>query len=246
MKSNKKNVFKKCLFLAFLIIIITIVISISIKYSVVGEKTLPYSIEKILIVSTVDTTNNEDTENLWNISLSENNNVFIYIDKSKETTTDTIKEISLENFTITKNPQIGNIFLYRPTGELKNLYEHSTQNYLNDKITYTGARVDTLNTLEIGNEGGMMGFRVSLNDIGSYVSNNYDEELVYDGTLLNKAGITANQLEFSMSFDIIISLNSGVEFQGTISLDLPAGDIINEKEPYIEITDFSDVIFKRL
>jgi hypothetical protein len=246
MESNKKNVFKKCLFLAFLIIIITIVISISIKYSVVGEKTLPYSLKKILIVSTVDTSNNEDEANLWNINLSENNNVFIYIEKSNETTTDTIKEISLENFTITNSPKIGNVFLYRPTGDLKNLYEHSTQNYLNDKITYTGARVDTLNVLEIGNEGGMMGFRISLNDIGNYVSNNYDEELVYDGTLLDKAGITAEQISFSMSFDIKISLNSGVEFQGTILLDLPAGDIINEKEPYIEITDFSNVIFKRL
>ena len=29
-------------------------------------------------------------------------------------------------------------------------------------------------------------------------------------------------------------------------LDLPAGDIISEDEPYIEFTDFSDIISKRI
>ena len=81
MKTNKINIFKKCLFLAFLIITITIVFSVIIKYHVEGETTLPYSIEKILIVSRVDTKSNEDAENLWNVSLTENNNIFITIKK---------------------------------------------------------------------------------------------------------------------------------------------------------------------
>lgn len=245
MKTNKINILKKCLFLAFVVISITIVFSIAIKYDVEGESTLPYSIEKILIVSRVDTQNNDDSENLWNINLTENNNVFVYIKKNK-TTNETIHEIKIDNFKINTPPKIGNIHIYRPTGDLNNLYEYSEQNYLDSNITYTGAKVDTLKTLEIGNQGGMMGFRISLKDIGKYVSNNYDEEITYDGTLLNKANIKQEDISFSMSFDITITLDSNISFKGTINMNLPSGDIINNQEPYIEITNFEDIIFKRL
>ena len=246
MKLTKKNILKKCLFLAFIIIVITIVISIIIKYNVEGETTFPYSIEKILIVSRVDTANNEDAENLWNINLTENNNVFIYIKKNENTTNETIKEIKINNFKIVSKPSIGQVVIYRPTGDLNNLYEYSEQDYLKDSITYTGAKVDTLKKLEIGNEGGMLGFRVSLEDIANYISNNYEEEIIYDGSILNKVNISNEDIKFSLSFDLNINLNNDVNFVGTINLDLPSGDIVNEKEPYVEITDFNNIVFKRI
>ena len=246
MKLTEKNILKKCLFLAFIIIVITIVISIIIKYNVEGETTLPYSIEKILIVSRVDTANNEDAENLWNINLTENNNVFIYIKKNENTTNETIKEIKINNFKIVSKPSIGQVVIYRPTGDLNNLYEYSEQDYLKDSITYTGAKVDTLKKLEIGNEGGMLGFRVSLEDIANYISNNYEEEIIYDGSILNKVNISNEDIKFSLSFDLNINLNNDVNFVGTINLDLPSGDIVNEKEPYVEITDFNNIVFKRI
>lgn len=246
MKQIKIDMLKKCTFLAFIIIAITIVISIIIKYNVEGEVITPYYIEKILIISRVNSQNNEDSENLWNISLAENNDIFISLKKDNNSTTDTIKNIKINNFKIISSPQIGKICVYRPTGDLSNLYEHSEQNYLDGSIIYTGARVDTLKTLEIGNEGGMIGFRISLEDIGKYISNNYEEEIVHDGSLLTKAGIPAENIKFSISFDLTINLNNDIGFQGTVNLNLPSGDIINEKEPYIELTDFSDVVFKRL
>ena len=107
----KKDLIKKCLFLAFLIIAITVVIAIIAQYNVEGEKSLPYSLNKILVVSRIDTQNNEDPNNLWNVSLTENNNIFIYINKSKDTN-DTIKEIKLENFTVITKPLKGNIKIY--------------------------------------------------------------------------------------------------------------------------------------
>ena len=243
----KKDLIKKCLFLAFLIIIITIVISIVAQYNVKGEKKLPYSIDKLLIISRIDTKNNEDPNNLWNISLTENNNIFIYINKTQNTD-ETIKEIKLENFKITAKPQKGNIKIYRPTGDLNNnnLYEHSTQNYLNSNITYTGAPLDTLKNLEIGNTGGMLAFRISLENLGNYVSNNYDEEIIYDGNLITKAGLTIEDIKFSVSFDLLITLNSDITFKGTIHLNLPNTDILTNSESYLEITNFDNVIFKRI
>ena len=94
----KERIFKKCLFAAFLVILFTIVISIMIKYDVEGEKELPFSIGKILIISTVDGKLNEDIENIWNIGVTQVNDLYMYIDKTIEDDEQTIKEIKIENF----------------------------------------------------------------------------------------------------------------------------------------------------
>lgn len=246
MKTNTKNALKKSIFIAFLIVLITVVFSIVVRYDVEGEDNLPYSLERILIVSKVSTSNNEDPANLWNISLEEDNDVYLYITKTDEESEDTIQSITLENFTVTNQAKIGEPVIYRPTGDLNNLYDLSEQNYLGSSITYTGASVDTLKTLEVRNEGGTIGFRASLENLGNYVSNNYDEEIVYDGNLLTKAGIPLENIQFSISFDILITLNNNVTFKGTINLDFPNDDIITNPESNLEITDFSDVVFKRV
>lgn len=246
MKSNTKNIIKKSLFLAFLLIAITIVISIVIRYDVEGEKSLPYSVAKILITSHAFANDSEiKNENfIWDINLKENNNIYVYIDKKNKETKETIKEIKINNFKVTSKPKIGNVTIYRPTGDLgADLYKYSEQNYINSEIKYTGAKVDTLKNLEIRNEGGMLGFRISLEDLGNYTSN---ESVIYNGSLLSKIGITNEDLKFSMTFDLIITLDNNVSFIGTFNIDLPCGDIINENEPHIELTDFSDVIFKRI
>lgn len=241
----KKDIIKKCLFFSFLIIAITIVISIVVKYNVEGEKTLPYKLDKLLIISRLDTENNNDETNLWNINLNQNNNIFIYLSKTNNTD-ETIKEIKLENFKITSKPKIGNIKIYRPTGDLNNLYEYSKQDYLNSNITFEGSSVDTLKNLEIGNTGGMLGFRISLENFGNYISNNADEELIYDASLLQKAGVNLEDTKFSISFDILISLNSNITYKGTIDLNLPTENIIDDPESFIEITNFDNVVFKRI
>lgn len=246
MKKNTKNAIKKSIFIAFLIVAVTIVFSIVVKYDVEGEASLPYSLEKILIVSKVSTSNNEDPNNLWNISLEEDNDVYLYITKTDENSTDTIQSVTLDNFTVTKEASIGEPVIYRPTGDLNNLYDLSEQNYLGKSITYKGAKVDTLKTLEIRNEGGTIGFRASLENLGNYVSNNYDEEIVYDGSLFTKAGISVENIRFSVSFDILITLNNNVTYKGTINLDFPNDDIITNHESSREITDFSNVVFKRV
>ena len=245
MKTNTINIFKKALFLAFILIIITIVISIVIKYDVEGEKSIPYTVKKILITSHVDANDSEEkTENIWNVDLKEDNNIYIYIEKNDKETKETIKEVKINNFKTTEKSQIGNVKIYRPTGDLGNeLYKYSEQDYLNSEIIYTGATVDTLKNLEIRNEGGMIGFRTSLEDLGNFTSN---DSVTYDGNLLSKIGVTNDKIKFNLSFDLTITLNNNVNFTGTFNLNLPCGDIINEVEPHLELTDFSDIIFKRI
>lgn len=243
MKTNTVNVLKKSLFLAFILIATTIVISLSIKYNVEGESA-PYSIEKIQITSHIDAKDSgNQSENIWDVNLKEDNNIYIYISKNKNIK-NTIKEITINNFKITQKPKVGNIKIYRPTGDLgKDLYKLSEQNYFNNKITYTGSTVDTLKNLEIRNEGGMMAFRVSLENIGNYTSN---EGITYNGSLLSEIGLTNDDVSFKISFDLNIILDDGQSYIATVSLNLPSGNIINETEPLMEITDFKDIVFKRI
>ena len=240
----KNNLLKKCLFLLFLAIIILIVVFIMAKYDVEGEKRLPFSISKILIVSTVNGQANDDNENIWNINIEQVNDIYMYVEKTSESE-EIIKEIKLENFVINQKPQIGDLNLLRPTGELSNLYAQSSQNYINEGITYLGGVIDDMKTLEISNTGGILGFRFALKNIGTYISNE-NEEINYDGRLLDKLGISIDSIKFNVSFDIIITTNKDVNYKGTINLEMPVETIITEGNSSKEITDFSDVVFKRV
>lgn len=242
---EKSNVFKKCLFFSVLTIILLFVVCIMLRYEVEGEKELPFSINKMLIVSTVDGQRVEDESNIWNIDIRQVNDVYIYINKTDSNKGELIKEISIENFNIVSYPQKGNVKVYRPTGELENLYQYSEQDYLNSKITYVGERIDDLKALEISTTGGMIGFRISLDELGKFISNE-GEEISYDGSLLKNININNDEIKTNLTFDLIIETNENIKFKGTFNLELPKGNIIEEGSSSLEITDFSDVIFKRI
>ncbi|MBP3596022.1 MAG: hypothetical protein J6J60_01275 [Clostridia bacterium] len=244
---DKKELIKRIIFFVFLAVMIGVVVFIMKRYEVEGEKTLPFNIEKILVISTVDGKKNEDAQNLWNISLSQVNDVFIYMNKNEDINKDiTIKDITLENFKVSTTPKKGTLKLYRPTGELNNLYTYSQEDYLNKSLTFTGAKIDDLKNLEISNIGGVMAFRTAIENLGSYVSNE-DVEIAYNGSLLSKVGITLEDIKFNLSFDMIIQTSDKVFFKGTINTtNFPAGDIITNGRANTEITDFSNIVFKRI
>ncbi|MBO5398238.1 MAG: hypothetical protein J6A36_04845 [Clostridia bacterium] len=238
------NLFKRVIFIALIVIFITVGLTIMLKYEVEGEKSLPYEIDKILMVSTVDGDFTEDEQYIWNINVTEINDLYIYID-SKEETDETIKQITIENFNLVRAPQKGNVKIYRPTADLDNLYTYSEQDYLNDKIVYTGGKIDDMKSLEIANNGGILGFRLALEDLGRYLSNE-DEEIIYDGRLLQNLGVSLEEIKLQLSFDIIIETNSNIKYKGSLSMEMPTDEIIEKGSSKIELTDFSNVIFKRI
>lgn len=240
----KKNLFKRCIFIAVIVMILTVVFSIMIKYDVEGEKELPFSISKILLVSTVNGNVVDDPENIWNIDISQINDIYMYINKTADGD-QTIREIKIENFVLNKSPQKGKLKILRPTGELSNLYTYSEQNYLESSITYQGGVIDDLKSLEIANNGGILSFRCALENVGKYVSNE-NEEIIYDGNLLKNLGVSVEELFFNLSFDVIITTSDNISYKGTLNLDMPINTIIEEGSSNKEITDFSDVVFKRI
>ena len=118
-------------------------------------------------------------------------------------------------------------------------------NSINSNIEYIGGEIDDLKTLQINNSGGILGFRVKLENLGEYISNE-DNEIVYDGTLLNKVGITLEEIKANISFDLTIKTSDNISYKTTISVDLPVGNIIEEGTSSIEINDLNQLVFKRV
>ena len=238
-----KNIIKRIVFVVLIAGAILAVTFIMLKYNVEGEKNLPFSISKIFIVSTVDGQANDDPENIFNVSIEQVNDVYIYFDKTIEDE-QTIKEVKLDNFTITKSPEKGTPKILRPTGELSNLYTYSEEDYLGKSITYVGGRIDDMKALEISNDGGVLGFRSSLTGLGNFVSNE-TTEISYDGSLLSGLGINIENIKYTLNFDIIITTSENINFKGNMELNLPLENVIQNGTESIELTDFNDIIFKR-
>ncbi len=247
MKKSSSNILKKCLFFAAFIIVIALVIFVMVRYSEEGEKELPFYINKILLISTVDGEKVDDEENIWDINVTQVNDAYIYIEENEKNVGSkvTIESVSLENFTITEAPQKGNVKILRPTGDMPTLYANSSDNYLESSILYMGDRVDDMKAGDIGNKGGTIGFRCAVADLGNFVSND-TEMVIYDGRLLENLGIKEEEIKTSLSFDIVIETSQHVKFKGTISIDMPVSGVLENGSSNIEITDFSDVIFKRI
>lgn len=240
----KENLIKKCIFFSFIVVIIMISISIMIKYNVEGEKVLPFSIKKILLVSTVNGDVKDDPDNIWNIGVSQVNDIYVYINKTMDTDV-VIDEIKFSDFSLDQAPKKGSVKLLKPTGELSNLYSYSTHDFWNEGVTFYGAKLDDLKSLEIANNGGMIGFRLSLEELGTYLSNE-NIEIKYDGNLLKNINITEEDVKFNVGFNITIKTSDRNMYQSRIKLDLPVEGMLEKGSSSQELTNFKNLVFKRV
>ena len=80
-KEVKKRILKKYIFISFLLIAISVSILLMVKYNVEGEKNLPLELNKIIIKSTINAQSNA-SENLWDLNLEQNNDIYIYFKKN--------------------------------------------------------------------------------------------------------------------------------------------------------------------
>ena len=56
---------------------------------------------------------------------------------------------------------------------------------------------------------------------------------------------TDSNIDFTISFDLIIETESNHRFKSNISLNLPTGNILEDGVGTLEDTEMKDVIFKR-
>lgn len=239
-----KKIVHICIILGIIVLILIIAEIIMLRYQVEGETNLPFEISKMIVVSTAESNEIEaaaDTK--WNFSVNQYNDIYLEIQKNDEYSKNTnIKNITFENFIIEKNSGAENIKLYRANSEGKIVEDEA--HLVGSSLTYKGEKETNLDELKISNQGSIILLR-SVNQNVCEVRSN-DEEIVHDGTLLAKGNANSEDLNYKLSFDIIIETSRNIKYKGTITIDLPTGDVKTQGKTQLEKTDFSDVIFKRM
>lgn len=238
-----KKYFKISLILAIIFILVFIIFLIILKYELEGEKRedLPFYIDKISLVSTADGLKNENnTEFLWNGDLLQINDIYITVSKNENLQNNILENVILENFEITY-PEKGNINLSRI---IKN--EDTSNNYIIENLNqykFIGGESTSLEELTISNQGGNIGLRIINNDLGTYESN--EEEINYDGRILNLENIKNDEIKFKIKFDILLEIFDGNRYKTNVELELPVGDILTNGVEVIEYDSIDNLIYKR-
>lgn len=242
--TNTKQ-FHMCMVLVIIVAILFVAGVISLKYNVEGEGTPPFTISKVSVISSVDGTDVEGSEEKWNLKVNQNNDIYLYIKKNEDYKyTETIADIKLENFNITQSPKVGQIKLLKPDADAENvIFRNSTENET-QSIIYEGDIESNMKLMKISNQGGLVVFRYVISELGNYTSN--DDEQINHNELLKKLSINNDDLKFKVSFDVSINLDSNKSYKANMSLELPVGNVVDDGIQSQENTDFKNIVFKRM
>lgn len=240
---TKTKSFHICMIMVIIVVILFIVGMLVLRYSVEGETNMPFELSKIAIISSQEGIDNGKTDTRWSYDVHQANDIYLYIDKNENyDKTEIIKSINIENFNIEANNK-ENIKIYKPDAqEEKVIFQYKDEDIVQN-IEYLGDIESDLKNLKVSNQGGIIAFRCSNNNVVEYKSN--DEEIKHD-ELLKKSNVTNESLQMKLSFDLIIKLESGKEYQAKIEVELPTGNVVEEGTTSSEITDLEDIVFKRI
>ena len=237
--------FHMCVVATIIIFILFVVGVVSLKYNVEGEGNPPFSLSKISIISNIEGTDVEDSQNKWNLKADQNNDIYLYIKKNENYKyTETISSVILNNFKVEEQPKIGNLQLFKPDSNLDSVIFKNNDDNKADSIEYTGDTDSSIKEMKISNQGGLIVFRYAVSDIGNYISN--DDEQINHSELLKKLSVNNDDLKFKISFDITINLDSKKSYKANMSLDLPIGNVVDDGMQSTENNDLDSIIFKRI
>ena len=234
-----KNKINKGVVLAIIVLAFGLSLSIMLKYKTEGETNMPFILKKIQTISSAEAkTKAENPENYkWNIDINQYNDIYIELQKNSQSDLISyIEQVTLENFEI-KGKNSEKIKIYMPNSTEGKRFSYEDNFKVEGALTYKGASENNEKTLSIANQGGTILFRVLNQNISEYSSND-DEEIMYDGRLLEKSNI-------NLEFDIIIQTDK-TKYKGRATLELPTGDIKKEGVTTNTIENFENIVFKRI
>ena len=238
---------KRYFHIVMIIVIIAIILFVLgivvLRYHVEGETNMPFKLSKISIISSSEGIDKEAIDTRWAFDVYQSNDVFLYIDKNEGYgKTEAIKSVIIDNIQI-ESKKKDNINIYKPDAQEEKLIFKNKEENVVQSIEYTGDMESNLKQLKVSNQGGLVAFRCSNDNLTTYTSN--DEEINHN-ELLKKAGIIQEDLETRITFDLTIKLEEGKEYKSTINLDLPVENVIEVGTTSTEIIDLKDFIFKRV
>lgn len=241
----EKKLLKKVVIIICIILILMVVATIILKYHIEGETNMPFRLSKIMMISTAEGMQKEDSQYKWDSNIFQINDIYIEISKNRNyNKTEIIDKIIIDEIQIENKPSKGNIKIYRTSEIERNVYKNKDKYLVQNSVEYIGSEKTSNENMSIANQGGLITLKVVNEDLGNYQSNE-EEEMKYDGMILNKINVTSEEIKTKMKFSITIQLKSGKSYKGEVELELPYGDIAKEGISYYEKTDFKDVIFKR-
>ena len=245
MQKGAKNAIHISIIVLILIAIAFTALMIILRYDEDGEKNMPFEVSKIIMTCITDGEDVEDKKNRWNKNISQNTDIYIYIQKNEEyKKTETIENVIIKNMIVSSGTQKGEIAFFRPSNN-ENLVFENKDEYKLSEIIFEGDMETKTQNLKISNQGGKVAFRCANLNVGNYVSNQ-GKEIKYDD-ILSKMKITYEDLKAVINFDLEIKLNSGKKYSATnIKLDIPTEDVINKGTTGKEITDLKNIVFKRI
>lgn len=274
---DRKKIQRAKLIIAIVVVLIIAIIVVAriVKYQKEGEKNMPYSISKIIVVSTANKYekneseanndiqqnlddsegNSENQENqnenqnnsIWNFDLIQNNDIYISVEKNEENIKDEekIKSISIGNIQISQAPLKGTLKAYMPNSLDGEKYKYTDDYIVSESLTYRSSNESNFKYLVVSNNGGTIGISFANTELGTYSSGD-DTEITYNGTMLSKVGITNEDVKSKVSFDLIIELDDGKKYSGRIDIDINCDGLVENGTTQMELTDFSSVVFKRI
>ncbi len=243
-KNVKQRIFHSVIITIIIIAILCVGGMLILRYQVEGESNMPFKISKISIIESVEGTESQEAEQKWSFNVDENNDIYIYIEKnSTYGKTEIIESVEIKNISVNKTNEKGIVKFYKPVIDEKRMFINQEENEITD-ITYNGELESNIKEEKISNQGGIVAFRYAINNISQYSSQ--DAEEIDHSQLLKLTNITQEDLQTTLTFDIIINLSSGKKYQAPISIEIPTDEIIEKGTVGIDETDLNNIIFKRI
>ena len=238
-----KKYFHVIVFITIVAIALFVLGIVVLKYNVEGETNMPFELTKITVVSSTEGIDVESPDTRWAFDVYQSNDIYLYIDKNKNyKKTEAIESIVIDNINV-ESQKKDNVKIYKPDLENENQIFKNIESNIVNKLEYKGTMESSLKHLLISNQGGIVAFRCSKDNLARYTSN--DEEINHQ-ELLKKAQINQQELDMTLTFDLTIKLAESNQYKTTINLKLPVENVIEQGTASKEITNLKDFIFKRV
>lgn len=237
----------KSFHIVMLIIIITSIICvvgmIVLRYHVEGETNMPFTLSKISVISSCEGVDKEAVDTKWAFDVYQSNDIYLYIDKNSDyEKTEIIQSVCIDNIQIEAKEK-DKVKIYRPDTEAENVIFKNEEDNMVEQLEFLGDVESDLKTLKISNQGGLVAFRCSYDNLVEFKSN---EEEILHTELLKKANVSLEDINVKLTFDLTIKLESKKEYKTTITLDLPNENVIEDGVASSERTALKEFIFKRV
>ncbi len=248
---KKSNVPVKLIVTIALIILCIVMIVYTVKIYVVNEKFADsvseiarlnsktvFSIDRIYLYSSADANSNETNKPVWDLDIFQFTDIAIYInnrDESGVTYENTIKTLTIDNVKFngleTGNPKL----YYKNVNDFAKL-EINEANEIKDSIEFnivnTGDADYTKPVIYSNCQN-----PVTLEYVNSEMKENttisdISQPLTYDGSLLQKSGISLNSIKCNLSFKVTIVNNYNQKFVATVYIDIPLEDSFTNESIY--------------